>query len=159
MIVVELDPTEYALAVQLAAIRQTVNFGSGVKDKQMGQDDGYKIGIDGLVAELAVCKHFNVMPELSFHPRGGGHDCIIGNCKIDVKSTKSGKTIVYLPERKSKNPIDLYIWCYVTFRKVEILGYFKPKDIFVEANLKQSPRPDEKHYEIYLRNLRKFKQS
>ena len=64
--IVELKPTECALAAQLAAVRQTVNLGSGVRDKQMGTDDGYKIGVDGLVAELAVCKHFNVMPDLSF---------------------------------------------------------------------------------------------
>jgi hypothetical protein len=154
--IVELKPTEYALAAHLAAIRQTVNSGSGVRDKQMGTDDGYKIGVDGLVAELAVCKHFNVMPDLSFEPRGGGHDCIIKNKLVDVKSTKVGKTTVYLPQRKSKNPIDIYIWCYVNFRQVEILGYFRPQEIFTPENLKQSPRVDELHYEIDLLKINKF---
>lgn len=158
---IELSPSEYAMCAYLAATRDFVNKGFGVSDKQMGKDDGYQIGVDGLVAEIAVCKHFNVIPDLSFNPRGGGHDCIITRndkpYKVDVKSTKPNNTTVFLPERKKHNAIDLYIWCYVRFRAVDIVGYFYPADIFKDENLGQSPRANEKHYIINLENIRKFR--
>ena len=150
---VELKPSEYAMAVQLAANREFVNKGFGVTDKQMGRDDGFKISVDGIVAEFAVCKFLNVWTDLSFDPRGGGHDFMLKGKKIDVKSTKYGRTTVFLPQRKKYNDIDRYVWCYVNFRTVEILGSFLPKEIFIEANLKQSPRSDEMHYEIDLTKI------
>lgn len=154
---VELKPSEYSLAVQVTSARIYVNQGHGVAEMQMGKDDPFKIFLDGLVAELAVCKHFNVCPDLSFEPRSGGHDCIIKDKRVDVKSTKPGRKYVYLPERKKDNPIDIYIWCYVDFRTVDILGYFQPSDIFVDENLEQSPRPNERHYKIDLETIKAFK--
>jgi hypothetical protein len=154
---VELKPSEYAMCCYLSAMRTLVNTQSGVSEKKMGSDDGYKIGVDGLVAEIAFCKHFNIFPDLSFDPRGGGHDCIFHNRRVDIKSTKPGRTTVYLPERKKHNKIDMYVWCYVDFRSVEILGYFFPLDLFKPENLGQSPRPDELHYKVNLQNIRKFR--
>lgn len=154
---VELKPSEYAMAVQLAANREFVNKDFGVSDKQMGQDDGFKISVDGIVAEFAVCKFLNVWTDLSFDPRGGGHDLIRKGEKVDVKSTKFGRTTVFLPQRKKYNDIDRYVWCYVNFRTVEILGSFKPEEIFIDANLKQSPRADEMHYKIDLTKITKLR--
>lgn len=159
MIEVELKPSEYAMAVYLSSVREHVNKMSGVYDRQMGRDDGFKIGVDGLVAEIAVCKHFNVCPDLSFEPRGGGHDCVINGRRVDVKSTKVGRWDVFIPARKQTNKIDRYIWCWVDFRKATILGWFAPKDIFDDQNLQQSPRPDEFHYAVNLKSLRKFKEN
>lgn len=153
---ITLKPSEYAVCTYLSTVRQHVNKNFAVSDKQMGKDDGYKIGLDGLVAEMAVCKHFNVWPDLSYDPRAGGHDCVIKGRKVDIKSTKFGREVVYLPERKKHNDIDRYVWCYVDFRKVEILGWFKPEDIFQDKHLEQSPRSDEKHYKIHLAGIRKF---
>lgn len=157
MIKITLKPSEYALAVQLSSIREFVNRDFGVNDRQMGKDDGFQIAIDGMVAEIAVCKHFNVCPDLSFEPRSGGIDCIIKEKKIDVKSTKFGKETVYIPEWKSKNNVDIYVYCYVNFRSVEILGWFSKKDIFKESNLEPSPKAGVKHHVLKLKDLRQFK--
>lgn len=156
MIRVDLKPSEYAMAVYLSSVREYVNKMSGVNDRQMGRDDGFKIGVDGLVAELAVCKHFNVMPDLSFEPRKGGYDCMINGRRVDVKSTKVDRWDVFIPARKQANNVDRYIWCWVDFRTAYILGWFAPEDIFDDRKLKPSPRADEYHYEINLKLARKF---
>jgi len=149
-----LKPSEYATAVHISSIRQFVNKDFGVNDRQMGQDDGFMIAVDGFVAEIAVCKYFNVCPDLSFEPRAGGYDCLIGGRRTDVKSTKPGRERVYIPEWKSKNDIDRYIYCYVNFRTVNILGWFAPSDIFKQDNLEPSPQPNINHHVLYLKNLR-----
>lgn len=144
------------MAVYLSSVREFVNKEYGVNDRQMGKDDGFQIAIDGLVAEFGVCKYFNVCPDLSFEPRSGGEDCIIRNKRVDVKSTKPGKTKVYIPEWKAKNKIDRYVYCYVNFRTVNILGWFAPQDIFRTDNLELSPREGIKHHALDLEKLRKF---
>lgn len=156
MIQVELKPSEYSMAVYLSSVREHINKISGVSDMQMGKEDGFKIGVDGLVAEFAVCKHFNVWPDLSYEPRSGGFDCIINGRRVDVKSTKKDRWSVFIPQRKRTNNVDRYIWCWVDYRTATILGWFAPGDIFREENLQQSPRPNEKHYAINLHELRKF---
>lgn len=156
MIRVDLKPSEYSMAVYLSSVREYVNKMSGVNDRQMGRDDGFKIGVDGLVAELAVCKHFNVMPDLSFEPRKGGYDCMINGRRVDVKSTKVDRWDVFIPARKQTNNVDRYIWCWVDFRTAYILGWFAPEDIFDDRNLKPSPRTDEYHYAVNLKLARKF---
>ena len=156
MIRVDLKPSEYSMAVYLSSVREYVNKMSGVNDRQMGRDDGFKIGVDGLVAELAVCKHFNVMPDLSFEPRKGGYDCMMNGRRVDVKSTKVDRWDVFIPARKQTNNVDRYIWCWVDFRTAYIFGWFAPEDIFDERNLKPSPRADEYHYAVNLKLARKF---
>ena len=156
MTTIVLKPSEYAMAAYLASVRQFVNEDFRVSDKQMGKDDGFQIAVDGLVAEFGVCKHFNVCPDLSFEPRSGGIDCVISNKKVDVKSTKFGKTLVYIPEWKSKTSVDQYIYCYVKFRTVEILGWFSSDDVFRYENLEPSHRKDVFHHVLNLKNLRKF---
>ena len=151
-----LKPSEYATAVYISSVREFVNRDYGVNDRQMGRDDGFSIVVDGFVAEMAVCKHFNVCPDLSFEPRAGGHDCMIRGKKVDVKSTKPGKERVYIPEWKKDNGIDRYVYCYVNFRTVDILGWFAPQDIFREDNLEPSPRAGVNHHVLNLKNLRKL---
>lgn len=156
MVSITLKPSEYATAVYLASTREFVNRNFGVNDKQMGRDDGFQIAIDGFVGEIAVCKYFNVCPDLSFEPRAGGVDCVINGRRVDIKSTKPGRDRVYIPDWKAKNEIDRYIYCYVNFRSVDILGWFAPQDIFREDNLEQSPIKSINHHVLYLENLRKF---
>jgi hypothetical protein len=150
-----LKPSEYSLAVYLSSVRTYVNEYAKVADKKMGYDDGFLIGVDGLVGEFGVCKHFNVCPDLSFEPRKGGADCVINGNRIDVKSTKPGRDKVFVPEWKAKDNIDRYIFCTVQFRTIEILGWFLHKDIFRDDNLEPSPRPNVKHHALLLENLRK----
>ena len=149
-----LKPSEYAMAAHLSAARDHVNKGFGVTDRQMGQDDGFLIGLDGLVGELGVCKHFNVWPDLSFDPRMGGFDCVINGRKVDVKSTKPGKEKVYVPSRKAQDNIERYIFCYVNFRTVTILGWLYHQYVFREDNCEESPRKGEYHHMLYLNQLR-----
>ena len=76
--------------------------------------------------------------------------------RVDVKSTKPGRDRVYIPDWKAQNGIDRYVYCYVNFRTVDILGWFAPQDIFREDNLEPSPRENVNHHVLYLENLRKF---
>lgn len=154
MIEVTLKPSEYSMAAYLSSVRDFVNKDFGVNDRQMGRDDGFLIGVDGLVAELAVCKHFNVWPDLSFEPRKGGFDCVINESTVDVKSTKPEKTTFYIPEWKAKNDIDIYIFCHVKFRTVTILGWLRRGDIFRDDNREPSPKKDINHHKLQVSELK-----
>ena len=157
MITITLQPSEYALASYVSSVRQFVNKGFGVTDRQMGKDDGFRIVVDGYVAELAVCKHFNVFPDISFEPRKGGHDCLINGKRVDVKSTKPGRTKVFMPEWKAADEIDRYIYCYVEFRTVQIIGWYSHDDVFRTDNKEQSPQEGVMHHVLLFENIRKFR--
>lgn len=141
-----LTPDEHALARHLAEIRQERNRANGVSDKRMSDRPG--IEEDGFTAELAVCKHYNVWPELDSRSRKGGHDCVIRDYRVDVKSEPEPKPWLYLPERKRLNWIDLYVWCVVRGPVVSCQGWASPAALFHPEYLEQSPRPDERHYKV-----------
>lgn len=138
---------EYWLAQVITARRQEVNAQAGIRERKMGADrDAFKIGVDGLVAEFAICKHANVWPELDCTPRHGGHDCIIGGIRIDVKAVPVEREFCFLPARKRENTIDWYVWCMVVDERAKLLGWIAPAEVYRDEFLEQSPRWDEQHF-------------
>jgi hypothetical protein len=150
-----LDPFEVDLAAYIAKVRSSNNRDRGIEDKAMAHRIPEKIAVDGMVAEFAVCKYYNVYPDLSSEFKYDRPDCEMYGRTVDVKSTTFGKTSVYLPARKARSAIDRYIWTWVEGRRVWILGWFAPSDLFKEVNLMPSPRPGELHYKIDLNLIRK----
>lgn len=66
---------------------------------KMSNINDLKINHEGMMAELAFCKLFNIYPDINVTPRRSKDDfgdCILHNLRIDVKSTKyhNGKLLV-----------------------------------------------------------------
>ena len=113
-LVIELTEMEQEICVFVGKSRYFNNRKNNIKINIIeGNDFSYKTDIEGVMAELAFCKHHKIYPDEVFRigvtsKRSGGDigDAIIGNKCIDVKSTKSENGMLF---SMVKNPnVDVY---------------------------------------------------
>ncbi len=134
--IVEMNPAEASIAHTLAVMRNAANRGHGVKDQQMGDQDPIEIDRDGILAEMAFGKAFNLWPDLSITPRHGGADLVGKNGKrIDVKATryKSGRLLIHAG--KEQGDVDVYVLAIVEKNTVRLVGYIDSSEALEESNL------------------------
>jgi len=153
-----MTPSESAIALTLAVMRNTTARVNGVTDKQMGKQDPIQIDRDGILAEMAFGKQFNLYPDLSGYPRKGGADLITHQgLKIDIKATryKSGRLLIHID--KDVEEVDIYVLGVVDGDSVDFVGYIKSKEAIQTQNLKDLGHGS--GYVIEQTNLKKFKES
>lgn len=135
--IINMTPSESAIAQVLAVMRNTTARQNGVADKQMGKQDPIEIDRDGILAEMAFGKAFNLYPDLSVYPRKGGAD-LIGRTgkKIDVKATryKTGRLVIHID--KPVDEVDIYALAIVDGDNVNLVGYIQSKDAVKKENIK-----------------------
>lgn len=92
----------------LGGLRSIVGRAAGVADKKMADTPGIMLDEDGMIAEYAFCKHFNIFPDIVPGPRSGSYDCIFKGKRIDVKSTRyrDGRLLATL---KDNPDVDVYV--------------------------------------------------
>lgn len=155
--IVNMTPSESAIALTLAVMRNTTARVNGVTDKQMGKQDPIEIDRDGILAEMAFGKQFNLYPDLSVYPRKGGADLIThqGN-KVDIKATryKTGRLLIHID--KPVEEVDIYVLGIVDGDSVNFVGYIKSADAIQPQNLNDLGHGS--GYVIEQNNLRKFKE-
>ncbi len=155
---INMTPSESAIAQVLAVMRNTTARQNGVTDKQMGKQDPIEIDRDGILAEMAFGKAFNLYPDLSVYPRKGGADLIGKNGKkIDVKATryKTGRLVIHID--KPVDEVDVYALAIVDGDNVDLVGYAKSHDAIKAENIKDLGHG--KGYVIEQDALIKFKDS
>lgn len=156
--IVNMTPSESAIALTLAVMRNTTARQNNVADKQMGKQDPIQIDRDGILAEMAFGKQFNLYPDLSVYPRKGGADLITHNgMKIDVKATryKSGRLLIHID--KPVEEVDIYVLGIVDGDDVDLVGYIKSAEAIQPQNLNDLGHGS--GYVIEQSNLKKFKES
>ena len=134
--IVDMNPAEVAIAQTLAVMRNAANRGHGVKDQQMGDQDPIEIDRDGILAEMAFGKAFNLWPDLSITPRHGGADLVgKGGKRIDVKATryKSGRLLIHAG--KEQGDVDVYVLAIVEKNAVRLVGYIDSHAALIDENL------------------------
>lgn len=132
----EMTPVEANIAQTLAVMRHTVCRVNDVPDKQMGEQDPIQIDRDGVLAEMAFGKAFNLYPDFSIYPRKGGADLIGRNGKkIDVKATryKTGRLLIHI--EKEVTEVDIYVLAIVDGNTVDLVGYITAQDAMKEENI------------------------
>jgi len=157
-VIVHMTPSESAIALTLAVMRNTTARVNGVTDKQMGKQDPIQIDRDGILAEMAFGKQFNLYPDLSVYPRKGGADLITHQgLKIDIKATryKSGRLLIHID--KDVEEVDIYVLGVVDGDSVDFVGYIKSKEAIQTQNLKDLGHGS--GYVIEQTNLKKFKEA
>ena len=153
-----MTPSESAIALTLAVMRNTTARVNNVADKQMGKQDPIQIDRDGILAEMAFGKQFNLYPDLSVYPRKGGADLITHQgLKVDIKATryKSGRLLIHID--KDVNEVDIYVLGVVDGDSVDFVGYIKSKEAIQPQNLKDLGHGS--GYVIEQSNLKKFKET
>lgn len=156
--IVNMTPSESAIALTLAVMRNTTARQNNVADKQMGKQNPIEIDRDGILAEMAFGKQFNLYPDLSVYPRKGGADLITHNgMKIDVKATryKSGRLLIHID--KPVEEVDIYVLGIVDGDDVDLVGYIKSAEAIQPQNLNDLGHGS--GYVIEQFNLKKFKES
>jgi hypothetical protein len=134
MLTITLDDDEILLAKVIGGMRSIVARSAGVVDAKKAALSGLTIDEDGVIAEYAFCKYFNVFPMISPSPRSGSYDCLLNGKRIDVKSTryKDGKLLATL---KDNPDVDVYVLAIVDGNTVAFPGYATKAQLCREENI------------------------
>jgi len=133
---VTLEPGEIMVARCVAAERKRVNERSGVFNRQRSDEPAEDVELTGVAGELAYCKAFNYWPDLTTHPRSGGHDLITRDGKtLDVKTSAHLNANLYVTPDKHDKGTDRYALVTGAIPNFNVVGYAEAKEVFVEDNL------------------------
>lgn len=132
---IELNDVEQRLAKYLAKRRYDMNRDNKIKNQRIGPQSDDETDLEGIGAELAFCRAFNVYPDLTLnkHPE---EDAILRNgMRVDCKATryKNGHLLAVIT--KAHKPADLYVLVVGEFPKYRIAGFATAEEIFQEQNI------------------------
>lgn len=132
---VELTAVEQRLAQHIARTRAAVNSARGVTDRKQGKQSAEEIELDGIAAEIAFCKLFNVYPDLQTEEYQIADAVTPGMGRVDVKSTryKSGK-LVSIRTKKGKEA-DAYALMIGQFPRFQFAGWATADELIADENL------------------------
>jgi len=109
----------------------------GLIDKKISPKNSLEIRIQGIGAELAVAKTYNVYPDFSEEPRIGGHDLFIYPSRVDVKHRfrLDGDLIVKWFGGRDYQDIDVFYLVVGLMPKYHLIGYIQRDEIINQAHL------------------------
>jgi len=119
---------EIAIANLIGNLRNCVARSLNVGDKKMGKQDPLEIDVDGMLAEMAFCKAWNIYPDYTINPRQGGVDAITKNgTKVDIKSTRNPNGRLLIHKNKKVGEVDRYVLAIIDGDKVYLVGFIDEK--------------------------------
>ena len=136
MIEINLTDDEVMMCQHVGHLRSVLSRGNKVKDMKRTDMAGLDIDAQGVTAEYAVAKHFNVFFDLGLSPRTGSADGVMNGYSYDVKSTHHalGKLLATL---KDNPDVDMYIMCITPDRwTVKLVGWCWKKELINKKNIK-----------------------
>ena len=133
MFSVTLDDAEMTLVKMIGGMRSIVARSAGVVDAKKAGLPGLTIDEDGMMAEYAFCKQYNVFPMISPTPRSGSYDCVYNGKRVDIKSTryKDGRLLATL---KDNPDVDVYVLAIIDGNTVTFPGYATKAQLCREEN-------------------------
>ena len=155
MIEINLTDDEVMMCQHVGHLRSVLSRGNKVKDMKRTDMAGLDIDAQGVTAEYAVAKHFNVFFDLGLSPRAGSADGVMNGYSYDVKSTHHalGKLLATL---KDNPDVDMYIMCITPDRwTVKLVGWCWKKELINKKNIKDLGYG--KGYALEQNQLRPFK--
>jgi hypothetical protein len=135
---VALNPQEQTVCRALAKKRHANNRKAGTPNAKRGPQSNEQTDLEGIGAEFAFAKLFNLYPDLSIEPRTADTDT--GDCTlrdgraVDVKATqyKTGKLIA-VPWKKSG--VQLYALMTGVFPTYTFRGFMEATELLREERL------------------------
>ena len=132
---VTLDKTEQDIAEALAKRRYNAARQAGVSNAKIGPQSNWKTDLEGIGSEFAFCKLFNLFPDLTVGARKGGHDCVLLDYKVDVKSTKYKTGRLLARKTKSLEDADIYALMIGEFPTYRFVGWAWGQELLREENI------------------------
>jgi hypothetical protein len=132
---ITLNPAEERLARYLAEARTQANRRRSAVDPIRGPQSASESELEGVAAELAFCRLFNVYPDLTVGDPDKGFDCILSGKTVDVKATKYSNGMLICVEWKTKVP-DYFALMTGTIPTYEFRGFMAGAELIHECRLK-----------------------
>ncbi len=133
--VITLNESEQRIARHLGNARFQYGRNNGVENKRVGNQSDQETDLNGMGAELAFCKHFNIYPDLQIGVLSDD-DCNLPNgLGVDVKTTKypNGRLLVGL--NKKAKPSGAYALMIGTFPTYRYAGIISAERLFKDENI------------------------
>jgi hypothetical protein len=119
----------------LASMRTLVSRAAGIKNQKQGKQSVQQTEVEGMAAELAFAKKFNICPDLVIKPVAGGSDGTLKGKTIDVKATDYPNARLMANLSKKKNPSDIFVLLIGKMPEYRIAGYAHAADLIRDDNL------------------------
>tara|TARA_B100000029_G_scaffold502035_1_gene576593 strand:- start:2207 stop:2707 length:501 start_codon:yes stop_codon:yes gene_type:complete len=134
---VSLTPEECRICRLLGDLRRSNNRTAGVKDLLVAKEDPMERDVQGVAAEMAFAKYYNLYPPVDVHARSGGEDFVLNGRKIDVKQTKypDGRLIVPPYKVEKDGGSDNYVLITGTMPNFVLQGHARKEDLCDPKNL------------------------
>lgn len=137
--------TEYTLNESECNVATNHGLSRFFKNREKGtHNQSHQVGnhkifkeVDGVGGELAVCKFFDVFPDIDPTPREGGCDLVTKTgIRVEVKTTdyKSGRLIAQ-KWKSDKEHSDIYVLVIGTIPTFKIIGWIYSQEFLVEENV------------------------
>jgi len=137
LIEVVLTAEECRVVRYLGQARRQRNRASGVTDKLVAKENPLEMDIEGIGAEFAFAKLYNLYPPFDVHPRKGTADFIVKGRSIDVKTSKHQDARLIVPPYKMEDAriCDSYVLATGELPKYTFRGFAKKEQICNPKNL------------------------
>ncbi len=132
---VRLTDFEIKIARKLGASRDQQNIDQGVPDQKVGPQDGRHININGVGAELAFCKAFNVFPDLELGQWPDQDATLPCGATVDVKHTERENGQLLVRKNKAEKRCDFYVLVTGMMPAFRIRGGMRAEMLFQDERI------------------------
>jgi hypothetical protein len=134
---ITLNSAEQRLAKYIAAARHKANREQGAIDRKIGPQSSDKTDLEGIAAELAFTKLFNIYPDLETGGERPIEDAVLKSGEtIDVKATKysTGK-LTAVPWKNKENRVDAFALMVGEFPSYRFAGFMSADELLSPGRL------------------------
>jgi hypothetical protein len=132
---ITLNDAEQKLAKYLAAQRHAANRSSGTKNSRIGPQSDEQTDLEGVGAEVAFCRMFNVYPDTQINERPAEDAVLHDGNAVDVKATPHPNGHL-LAARWKKCNVQMYSLMVGKFPTYRHAGMMPAKELLREGRLK-----------------------
>lgn len=132
---ITLSDVEQALCRHIAKRRHEMNRANGTVNAKIGPQSNEQTDLDGIGAELAFCKLFNVYPDLQVISRSDHDAMLVNGLRVDVKTTRYQAGRLLVRQHKQADPVDLYVLMVGEFPSFRCAGFASRESVFAPENL------------------------
>ena len=134
---IRLTKEEVAICQYLGKARRENNRSNNISDQLVAKENALKKDIDGIGAELAFAKLYNLYPPMEIRPQAGTADFVIMGRTIDIKQSEHENARLIVPPSKieGKGGCDAYVLATGALPYYIFRGFAKKEQLCNQKNL------------------------
>lgn len=139
---IKLNKAERKLAYYVARKRYEAARSAGVVNSRMGPQSNEQTDLEGISAEIAFCKAFNIYPDLEIDSVSfPNFDCVLSDGRtVDVKATRYESGRLIAAKWKRPQSVDLYALMVGLFPEYRFAGVMESVELINPQRLCQLPK-------------------